>query len=214
LKERHSTIDESMITGESIPVEKTIHDRVIGSTINLSGSFVMRVLRVGNDTLLSQIVAEVSEAQRSRAPIQKLADSISRIFIPIILVIAVITFLMWSIVGPTPAMVYGLISAVSVLIIACPCALGLATPMSITVGIGRGAQAGILIKNAEHLERFEKVNLLMVDKTGTLTIGKPVLKSIIAAPAFHENDILLLAGSLENNSEHPLANTIIRAAKE
>lgn len=212
--EGHSTIDESMITGESIPVEKEKDAMVIGSTMNLSGSFMMRAKRVGNDTMLSQIVAQVSEAQRSRAPIQKLADLISSIFVPVVLVIAIVTFLIWTFFGPSPAMTYGLISAISVLIIACPCALGLATPMSITVAMGRGAQSGILIKNAESLERFEKVSVLVIDKTGTLTVGKPVLQKIISSPNFNEDDILLLAASLGNNSEHPLASAIVRAAKE
>ncbi|OGT27561.1 MAG: copper-translocating P-type ATPase [Gammaproteobacteria bacterium RIFCSPHIGHO2_01_FULL_42_8] len=214
IMEGHSTIDESMITGESIPVEKEKDAMVIGSTMNLSGSFIMRAERVGSDTMLSQIVAQVSEAQRSRAPIQKLADYISSIFVPIVLLIAIITFLIWTFFGPAPAMTYGFISAISVLIIACPCALGLATPMSITVGMGRGAQMGILIKNAESLERFEKINTLVIDKTGTLTVGKPVLKKIIVAPNFNENEILTLAASLENNSEHPLAAAIVSAAKE
>lgn len=213
ITEGHSTIDESMITGESIPVEKEKNAMVIGSTMNLSGSFIMRAEHVGSDTMLSQIVAQVSEAQRSRAPIQKLADLISSIFVPIVLVIAIITFLIWTFFGPSPAMTYGLISAISVLIIACPCALGLATPMSITVGMGRGAQAGILIKNAESLERFEKVNVLVIDKTGTLTVGKPVLQKIISSANFSEDEILLLAASLENNSEHPLAHAIVFAAK-
>lgn len=212
--EGHSTVDESMITGESIPVEKEKDALVVGSTMNLSGSFIMRAEQVGKDTMLSQIVAQVSKAQRSRAPIQRLADFISSIFVPIVLVIAIITFLMWTFFGPQPAMTYGLISAISVLIIACPCALGLATPMSITVGMGRGAQAGILIKNAESLENFEKVNVLVIDKTGTLTVGKPVLKKIITAQNFNENEILLLAASLENNSEHPLASAIVSTAKE
>jgi len=214
ITEGHSTLDESMITGESIPVEKEKEGKVIGSTINLSGSFIMSAEHVGNDTLLSQIVAQVSEAQRSRAPIQQLADTISSIFVPIVLVLAILTFLVWTFFGPAPAMTYGLISAISVLIIACPCALGLATPMSITVGMGRGAQAGILVKNAESLERFEKVNVLVIDKTGTLTVGKPVLQKIIPSPHFNENEILLLAASLENNSEHPLASAIVLAAKE
>src|SRR3990167_2856511 len=214
ITEGHSTIDESMITCESIPVEKEKEGMVIGSTMNLSGSFIMRAERVGSDTMLSQIVAQVSQAQRSRAPIQKLADLISSIFVPIVLIVAIITFLLWAFFGPAPAITHGLISAISVLIIACPCALGLATPMSITVGMGRGAQAGILIKNAESLECFEKVNVLVIDKTGTLTVGKPVLQKIIASTHSDENEILLLTASLENNSEHPLANAIVNAAKE
>jgi Cu+-exporting ATPase len=214
IMEGHSAIDESMITGESIPVEKEKDSMVIGSTLNLSGSFVMRAERVGNETMLSQIVQQVAEAQRSRAPIQRLADLISSYFVPFVLVIALITFFIWTLFGPNPAITYGLISAISVLIIACPCALGLATPMSIMVGMGRGAQAGILIKNAESLERFEKVNVLVIDKTGTLTVGKPILKAIIPAFGFNENEILSLAASLERNSEHPLASAIVAAAKE
>jgi Cu+-exporting ATPase len=214
ITEGHSAIDESMITGESIPVEKEKDSMVIGSTLNLSGSFVMRAERVGSETMLSQIVQQVAEAQRSRAPIQRLADLISSYFVPFVLVIALITFFIWTFFGPSPAITYGLISAISVLIIACPCALGLATPMSIMVGMGRGAQAGILIKNAESLERFEKVNVLVIDKTGTLTVGKPILKAIIPTSGFNENEILSFAASLEHNSEHPLASAIVAAAKE
>lgn len=210
----HSSINESMITGESIPVEKQIGSKVIGGTLNMSGSFVMRAQHVGKATLLAQIVQLVSEAQRSKAPIQKLADQIASYFVPIVLLIAFITFVAWSIWGPHPVVTYGLIAAISVLIIACPCALGLATPMSITVGMGRGAQAGILIKNAESLERFEKVNALVVDKTGTLTLGKPEVNHIIAAPGFTETEILLAAASLENHSEHPLAGAILNAAEK
>lgn len=210
----HSSINESMITGEAIPIEKQIGSPVIGGTLNMSGSFVMRAKHVGKTTLLAQIVQLVSEAQRSKAPIQKLADQISSYFVPIVLLIVFITFIAWSIWGPYPAMTYGLIAAISVLIIACPCALGLATPMSITVGMGRGAQAGILIKDAESLERFEKVNALVVDKTGTLTLGKPVVNHIIAAPGFTETEVLLVAASLEKHSEHPLANAIVNAAEK
>lgn len=210
----HSSINESMITGESIPVEKFPGSKVIGGTLNISGSFVMRAQHIGKETMLAQIVQLVSEAQRSKAPIQKLADRISSYFVPSVLVIALITFIVWTIWGPYPALTYGLIAAISVLIIACPCALGLATPMSITVGMGRGAQAGILIKNAESLERFEKVNALVLDKTGTLTLGKPMVRHIISAGDFDENTILLLAASLENHSEHPLASAIVSAAKE
>jgi Cu+-exporting ATPase len=212
--EGHSSVDESMITGESIPVEKEINSTIIGGTLNLSGSFIMRAVHVGSETMLSQIVHQVAEAQRSRAPIQKLADQISSYFVPAVLLIAIITFLIWTFWGPYPAMTYGLISAISVLIIACPCALGLATPMSIMVGMGRGAQAGILIKNAEAIERFEKVNILVVDKTGTLTVGKPTVKTIIAAQNINEKEILFYAASLENNSEHPLAGAIVNAAKQ
>lgn len=210
----HSSIDESMITGESIPIEKEKGSKVIGGTLNLSGSFIMIAERVGKETMLAQIVKLVSEAQRSRAPIQRLADLVSSYFVPAVLLIAIITFFTWTFLGPNPAMTYGLISAIAVLIIACPCALGLATPMSIMVGMGRGAQNGILIKNAESLERFEKINALVIDKTGTLTVGKPILKSIIPAPGYDENHILLLAASLENQSEHPLANAILKAATD
>lgn len=212
--EGHSTLDESMITGESIPVEKGIGAKVIGATINQSGSFVMEAEHVGNETMLAQIVQLVSEAQHSRAPIQRLADLVSGYFVPIVIIIAILTFLVWSFFIPHPSMTYGLISAISVLIIACPCALGLATPMSITVGIGRGAQAGILIKNAESLEQFEKINALVIDKTGTLTLGKPMLNKIIPTSDLDENKILFLAASLESNSEHPLANAIVSAANQ
>lgn len=210
----HSIVDESMITGESMPVEKSVGAIVIGGTVNTAGSFIMRATHVGSDTLLFRIVQQVQEAQRSRAPIQQLADVIASYFVPAVLVVAIITWIMWSWIGPAPAMTYGLISAISVLIIACPCALGLATPMSIMVGMGRGAQAGILIKNAESLERFEKVNVLVIDKTGTLTIGKPVVNAVVPASGTTENDLLFLAASLERNSEHPLASAIITAAKD
>lgn len=212
--EGRSSVDESMITGESIPVEKENGSKVIGGTLNISGSFIMVAKLVGKETMLAQIVQLVSEAQRSRAPIQRLADLISSYFVPVVLVIAIITFLTWTFLGPPPAMTYGVISAIAVLIIACPCALGLATPMSIMVGMGRGAQAGILIKNAESLERFEKVNALVIDKTGTLTVGKPIVKNIVPTPGYDEENILLIAGSLENQSEHPLANAIVKAAKD
>lgn len=212
--EGRSSVDESMITGESIPVEKERGSKVIGGTLNISGSFIMRAEHIGKDTMLAQIVQLVSEAQRSRAPIQRLADLISSYFVPFVLLIAIITFFMWTYFGPNPAMTYGLISAIAVLIISCPCALGLATPMSITVGMGRGAQAGILIKDAESLERFEKINALVIDKTGTLTLGKPSVKNIVAASGFDEDQILLMAASLENQSEHPLAGAIVKAAKE
>lgn len=212
--EGHSIVDESMVTGESMPVEKEIDQAVIGGTLNVSGSFVMRASRVGSQTLLSQIVQQVAEAQRSRAPIQRMADLVASYFVPVVILIALVTFGVWSLLGPAPAMTYGLISAISVLIIACPCALGLATPMSIMVGMGRGAQMGILIKNAASLERFEKVNLLVVDKTGTLTVGKPSVTKIMTSASFTEEELLFLAASLENHSEHPLAHAIVGAAKQ
>ncbi len=212
--EGHSSVDESMISGESIPVEKVIGSKVIGGTLNLNGSFILRTEHVGKDTLLAQIVNLVSEAQRSRAPIQRLADVISGYFVPVVLFVAIMTLLGWTFLGPSPSMSYGLISAISVLIIACPCALGLATPMSVMVGMGRGAQMGVLIKNAECLEGIEKVNTLVVDKTGTLTEGKPRVNNIIPAVGFYEDQILLMAASLENQSEHPLASAIVKAAKD
>jgi Cu+-exporting ATPase len=210
----HSAVDESMVTGEAIPVEKAAGDKVIGGTLNGTGGFVMRAERVGAETMLAQIVQMVAEAQRSRAPIQRLADVVAGYFVPVVVVVAVVAFVVWALVGPPPAMAYGLIAAVSVLIIACPCALGLATPMSIMVGTGRGAQAGVLIKNAEALERFEKVDTLVVDKTGTLTEGKPRVTAIVAAPGFEEAEVLRLAASLERGSEHPLAAAIVGCAQE
>lgn len=207
-----SSIDESMLTGESLPVEKEKGALVIGGTLNLSGSFLMRAEHVGNETLLAQIVRQVADAQRSRAPIQQSVDKVASYFVPIVIFIAFITFFIWAGFGPAPSMTYGLIAAISVLIIACPCALGLATPMSIMVGMGRGAQAGILIKNAESLERLEQVKILMVDKTGTLTEGKPTVNSIIASANYTQQAILSLAASLEQNSEHPLAHAILQAA--
>src|SRR5262245_49655079 len=212
--EGHSASDESMITGESMPVRKEKDSRVIGGTINKSGSFVMRAEKVGRDTLLSQIVQMVASAQRSRAPIQRLADQVSAWFVPAVIAVALLAFVAWGIFGPEPRFAFGLVAAVSVLIIACPCALGLATPMSIMVGVGRGAQAGVLIKNADALERMEKVDTLVVDKTGTLTEGKPKVVGIVAAGGFEEADILRLAASVEQASEHPLADAIVRAAKE
>jgi Cu+-exporting ATPase len=212
--EGRSSLDESLVTGESMPVTKEAGGKVIAGTLNQSGSFVMRADKVGRDTLLSQIVKMVAEAQRSRAPIQRLADQVAGWFVPIVIVVALLAFGAWAWFGPEPRMAFGLVAAVSVLIIACPCALGLATPMSIMVGVGRGAQAGVLIKNAEALERMEKVNTLVVDKTGTLTEGKPKVVAIVAAAGFQEDEILHLAASVERASEHPLADAIVRAAKE
>jgi len=209
-----SSLDESMVTGESMPVTKSVGDHVIAGTLNQSGAFVMRAEKVGRETMLSQIVQMVAEAQRSRAPIQRLADQVSGWFVPLVIAVAVAAFAAWSIFGPEPRFTYGLIAAVSVLIIACPCALGLATPMSIMVGVGRGAQAGVLIRNAEALERMEKVDTLVVDKTGTLTEGKPKVVSVVAAEGFDESEILRLAASVEIASEHPLAHAIVTAAKE
>jgi len=211
--EGRSALDESLVTGESMPVTKEAGSRVIAGTLNQSGGFVMRADKVGRDTLLSQIVKMVADAQRSRAPIQRLADQVAGWFVPSVIVAALIAFGAWAWFGPEPRMAFGLVAAVSVLIIACPCALGLATPMSIMVGVGRGAQAGVLIKNAEALERMEKIDTLVVDKTGTLTEGKPKLVAIVAADGFHEADILRLAASVERSSEHPLADAIVRAAK-
>ncbi len=210
--EGRSSVDESMITGEPIPVEKSAGDRVIGATINATGSFVMEATRVGSETMLSQIVQMVADAQRSRAPIQRLADLVASYFVPVVVLVAIVTFVVWALVGPAPAMTYAIVNAVAVLIIACPCALGLATPMSIMVGVGRGAQAGVLIKNAEALEVMEKIDTLVVDKTGTLTEGKPELVSVVAAPGSDERQVLLLAASLERGSEHPLAAAIVKGA--
>ncbi len=212
--EGRSSLDESLVTGESMPVTKEAGDKVIAGTLNQSGGFVMRADKVGRDTLLSQIVKMVAEAQRSRAPIQRLADQVSGWFVPVVIAVALIAFGAWAWFGPEPRMAFGLVAAVSVLIIACPCALGLATPMSIMVGVGRGAQAGVLIKNAESLERMEKVDTLVVDKTGTLTEGKPKVVAIVAAEGFDETEILRLAASVERASEHPLADAIVRSAKE
>ena len=210
--EGHSSVDESMVTGESIPVEKTAGAALIGGTINGNGGLVMQAQRVGLDTMLSRIVQMVAEAQRSRAPIQRLADAVAGYFVPAVLAVAVLAFIVWALVGPPPALAYALVAAVSVLIIACPCALGLATPMSIMVGVGRGAQAGVLIKNAEALERFEKVDTLVVDKTGTLTEGRPKLTEVAASEGFDEDELLGLAASLERASEHPLAEAIVTGA--
>lgn len=209
-----SYVDESMITGEPIPVEKKASDSVIGGTVNGTGSFVMRAERVGSETMLAQIVKMVAEAQRSRAPIQRMADKVAAYFVPAVLVIAVVTFIVWALLGPEPRFAYALINAVAVLIIACPCALGLATPMSIMVAVGRGASAGVLVKNAEALELMEKVNTLVVDKTGTLTEGKPRLVSVVGRNDWTESELLRIAASLEQSSEHPLAAAIVRGAKE
>jgi Cu+-exporting ATPase len=208
-----TTVDESMVTGEPIPVEKTSNSKVTGGTVNGTGTFVMTAERVGADTLLAQIVRMVSEAQRSRAPIQRLADTVSGWFVPIVIAVAVMTFIVWSIYGPEPRMAHALVNAVAVLIIACPCALGLATPMSIMVGTGRGAEAGVLIRNAEGLETLEQVTTLVVDKTGTLTEGKPRLVTI-APQGLDETQLLHLVASLENVSEHPLAAAIVSGARE
>jgi Cu+-exporting ATPase len=217
--EGRSNLDESMVTGEPMPVHKEPGDKVIGGTLNQSGAFVMRAEKVGSDTLLARIVQLVAEAQRSRAPIQRLADVVSGWFVPAVIAIAVAAFAGWAAWGPEPPFVYGLIAAVSVLIIACPCALGLATPMSIMVGVGRGAQSGVLIKDAEALERFEKVDTLVVDKTGTLTEGKPKVTAVMLADeaareGMDEDGLLRLAASLERGSEHPLADAVVAAAKE
>jgi Cu+-exporting ATPase len=212
--EGHSSVEESMITGEPLPVEKTVGDKVTGGTVNGPGSFVMRAERVGSDTLLGQIVSMVAEAQRSRAPIQSLADKVAGIFVPAVLAVSVLTFIVWMWLGPEPKLAHAIVNAVAVLIIACPCALGLATPMSIMVGVGRGAQEGVLVKNAEALERLEKVTMLLVDKTGTLTEGKPTLIDVLPSGGFDAKEFLRLAASLEQNSEHPLAAAIVQGAKE
>ena len=209
-----SSVDESMVTGEPIPVEKSISEHVIGATVNGTGSLLMRAEKIGSDTLLSQIVHMVSEAQRSRAPIQKLADIVAGYFVPVVVLIAVVTMITWGFWGPEPRLAHAIVNAVAVLIIACPCALGLATPMSIMVGTGKGATMGVLIKNAEALETLEKVDVLVVDKTGTLTEGKPKLSSVIATPDFNVDEILALAASLERASEHPLAEAIVKGAEE
>jgi copper-(or silver)-translocating P-type ATPase len=209
-----SAVDESMLTGEAVPVEKTAGAKVTGGTLNGSGAFIMRAERVGRETMLARIVQMVADAQRSRAPIQRLADVVAGYFVPAVVGVAVLAFILWSVFGPPPAMAFALVAAVSVLIIACPCALGLATPMSIMVGTGRGAQMGVLIKNAEALERFAKVDTLVVDKTGTLTEGKPRVVAVAPAEGVDESDLLRLAASLEQDSEHPLAAAIVGAARE
>ncbi|HEX2256671.1 MAG TPA: heavy metal translocating P-type ATPase, partial [Afifellaceae bacterium] len=212
--EGRSAIDESMVTGESMPVTKAPGAKVIGGTINQTGGLIMRAEKVGRDTMLARIVQMVSDAQRSRAPIQRLADQVSGWFVPTVIVVAILAFVAWSTFGPEPRFTFALIAAVSVLIIACPCALGLATPMSIMVGVGRGAQAGVLIKNAEALERLEKVDTLVVDKTGTLTEGRPSVTAIVAAEGFGEEELLRLAASVERASEHPIAAAIVKSAEE
>ena len=212
--EGKSSVDESMITGEPMPVEKTEGERVIGATVNQTGTFLMRAEKVGSETLLSQIVHMVAQAQRSRAPIQKLADQVSGYFVPIVVLISAVTFIIWSLWGPEPKLAYALVNAIAVLIIACPCALGLATPMSIMVGVGRGAQAGVLIKNAEAIEKSQRISHVLTDKTGTLTEGKPKVTACIAAQGYNEQKFLETAASLEQNSEHPLARAVMDYAKE
>jgi Cu+-exporting ATPase len=212
--EGRSSVDESMISGEPVPVEKVEGEKVTGATINGTGSLIIEAERVGADTMLSQIVEMVANAQRSRAPIQKLADSVAGMFVPAVIAIAIVAFVVWATWGPAPALAYALVSAVAVLIIACPCALGLATPMSIMTATGRGAQAGVLIKNAEALERFAKVDTLIVDKTGTLTVGKPKLVAVLPESGHDEDEVLRLAASLERGSEHPLAEAIVTGAEE
>ena len=214
LIEGGSAIDESMLSGEPLPVEKAPGDKIVGGTLNGSGSFVMRTERVGAETVLSQIVEMVAAAQRSRAPIQRIADRVSGYFVPAVVFVAALTFAGWALWGPPPALAYGLVATVSVLIIACPCALGIATPMSIMVGTGRGARAGVLIRDAAAIERFEKVDTIVVDKTGTLTVGKPRLASVVSVPGIDENELLRLAASLERDSEHPLAASILAAAQK
>jgi Cu+-exporting ATPase len=210
----NSSVDESMVTGESIPVEKTTGDRLIGATVNGTGSLLMRAEKVGSETLLAQIVQMVSEAQRTRAPIQKLADTVAGYFVPAVIAVSVLTLLAWGLLGPEPRLAYAIVNAVAVLIIACPCALGLATPMSIMVGTGKGASLGVLIKNAESLEIMERIDTLVIDKTGTLTEGSPQVVSLQSCNGFDETQVLRLAASLERASEHPLAEAIVRSAED
>ena len=212
--EGHSSVEESMVTGEPLPVEKAVGDRVTGGTVNGSGSFVMRAERIGTDTLLGQIVNMVADAQRSRAPIQGLADKVASLFVPAVVAVALLTFALWLWLGPEPRLAHAIVNAVAVLIVACPCALGLATPMAIMVGVGRGAQEGVLVKTAESLERLEKITILVVDKTGTLTEGRPKLVDILPNQGFDGKEFLRLSASLEQNSEHPLAAAIVGGAKE
>ncbi len=214
LVEGRSSLDESMVTGESMPVTKEVGAKVVAGTLNQTGAFIMRAEKVGRDTMLAQIVQMVAAAQRSRAPIQRLADQVSGWFVPAVIAIALLAFAAWAIFGPEPRFAYGLVAAVTVLIIACPCALGLATPMSIMVGVGRGALAGVLIKNAEALERMERIDTLVVDKTGTLTEGKPKVVAVVPVPGMNETEVLRLAASVERASEHPLARAIVDAATE
>ena len=214
IEEGASAIDESMITGESMPVEKAKGAKVVGGTVNQTGSFIMRAEKLGSETLLAQIVRMVAEAQRSRAPIQSLADKVSGYFVPAVLLVAVLTFCAWVVWGPEPHFAHALVNAVAVLIIACPCALGLATPMAVMVGTGRGAHAGVLVRNAEALEVMEKVDTLVLDKTGTLTEGKPSLTQLISVDDIKEDELLRLVASLERSSEHPLASAIVKAAEE
>jgi P-type Cu+ transporter len=214
IAEGSSAIDESMVTGESLPLEKGAGDKVTGGTVNQTGGFLMRTERVGNDTLLAGIVRLVGEAQRTRAPVQRVADKVSSFFVPSVVAAAVLTFVIWAVVGPEPRLAHALVNAVAVLIIACPCALGLATPMSVMVGTGRGARAGVLFRNAEALERLERVDTLVVDKTGTLTEGRPVLTRLVTLGSKSEDEVLRVAAAVESASEHPLAGAIVRAARD
>ncbi len=213
VEDGRSSLDESMLTGESMPVTRAVGDHVVGGTLNQTGALVIRADRIGRETMLARIVQMVADAQRSRAPIQRLADQVAGWFVPVVIGVALLAFVAWGAWGPEPRLAHGLIAAVSVLIIACPCALGLATPMSIMVGIGKGAAAGVLIKNAEALERIEKIDTLVVDKTGTLTEGRPAVTAIVAAEGFSEEAILRLAAAVEKASEHPLARAIVAAAE-